>query len=708
MTMSFGKNLAPLIGRIAASHHRDRTSLDQELPNIQGAPGFMPQEWSIKAVKIACLLRCADAIQIDQRRASAFALAIHDPRGEFLLHWQAQQLAQPIVRSDDSGPGALVFTSQNDFTEEKADAWWVAYDLIKVANEELQGCYQLMKDEKLPAFTVDRVAGAESPRHLSKFIRTSGWRPVNAEVRVASVEQIIRLLGGEALYGRDPAVPLRELIQNASDAVRARRKLFNDKWYEGKVVVTLRKCEIDGFYDLIVEDDGIGMSEHILTGPLIEFGKSFWASQEAQEEFPGLLSAHLNQAGRFGIGFFSTLMVADRITVTSRRWDAGRDEAHTLIFRQGLRLRPLISQAIGPALEPFSTRVELRISSEDVSKLLRVHREHQDSVKTTLKELIAHLCPCVDCDVWAFELDGEFGLAHSRRWQDSDALNWVRDIVFADSRQDDAVDICLAKIAPNIRLLNDQDGEPCGRAAIAFGYLRAGIASIGGFVSGLNTRSVFNFSQSYVGALSFEPNGPRRDSGPAVAPTQLRAWATEQAKLLSGTGINDLEKYLSAINIAEFGGDSSPIAMALINRKLTPLMEVYNMLADGKEIFAPIDTHSQEPTISMIYNTERPGLRGGFTENEIDFAVITMEKWSSPYVSLDIYHRIPTGSAPTDLIDKCFISCLRRHAESKSRTLRWEVVEDILFARYKGERSPRQKLEAGMELRAAGLRLWLP
>jgi hypothetical protein len=137
-----------------------------------------------------------------------------------LLHWQAQQLAQPVVQPDPdlSGQGALTFTSQSAFTEDRADAWWVAHDLIRVANEELQGCYQLMKDMGLHAFTVNRVTGAESPRRLEQFIRTAGWRPVSAEVRVASVEQIIRLLGGQNLYGRDPSVALRELIQNASDA----------------------------------------------------------------------------------------------------------------------------------------------------------------------------------------------------------------------------------------------------------------------------------------------------------------------------------------------------------------------------------------------------------------------------------------------------------------------------------------------------------
>jgi hypothetical protein len=90
-----------------------------------------------------------------------------------------------------------------------------------------------MKDLGLPAFTVDRVAGAESPKMLQGRIRTFGWKPVSAEVRVTSVEQIVRLFGGAALYGTDVAVPLRELIQNASDAVRARRKRTDDHFYRG-------------------------------------------------------------------------------------------------------------------------------------------------------------------------------------------------------------------------------------------------------------------------------------------------------------------------------------------------------------------------------------------------------------------------------------------------------------------------------------------
>ena len=42
---------------------------------------------------------------------------------------------------------------------------------------------------------------------------------------------------------------------------------------------------------LVVEDNGIGMSEQVLTGPLLDFGTSFWRSPLAMEEFPGLMAA---------------------------------------------------------------------------------------------------------------------------------------------------------------------------------------------------------------------------------------------------------------------------------------------------------------------------------------------------------------------------------------------------------------------------------
>src|SRR5690606_25580216 len=123
----------------------------------------------------------------------------------------------------------------------------------------------------------------------------------------------IRSLGGEELYGKDPTVPLRELIQNSSDAIRARRFFEGRDNDFGEVVVSL--FEREGSSCLRVEDNGIGMSKRVLTQYLLDFGCSFWSKPQVQEEFPGLLSSGFQSTGKYGIGFFSVFMASDKVKI---------------------------------------------------------------------------------------------------------------------------------------------------------------------------------------------------------------------------------------------------------------------------------------------------------------------------------------------------------------------------------------------------------
>ncbi|MGB8841770.1 MAG: ATP-binding protein [Aliidongia sp.] len=698
------QNLGQLIGRIAASHHWDRNSLEERLPKVQGVPGFMPEVWSIQPVKIACLLRCADAIQIDQRRAPAFALAIHGPGQSSLLHWLAQQMSQPLVDSENGDPGALVFTSQNDFTEDKADAWWIAHDLIMNANNELQNCYQLMKDLRLPTFSVNRVAGAESPERLERHVKTGGWRPINAQVRVSTVEQIIRLFGGPLLYGPDPSVPLRELIQNASDAIRARRRLAPSEFYEGRILVSLKRGDEPNVLRLLVEDDGIGMSERVLTGPLLEFGKSFWGSEEAQDEFPGLVSAPLDQGGRFGIGFFSTLMIAQRIEVTSRQWDAAHDQARKLLFGNGLKLRPLVSKSISAPLGEFSTRVELHISSPDADELLNVFNGiHQGSKRVSFKHLVAHLCPTLDCDVWVQEDSNTRELAHSRKWFEIDAQEWAYQINFGESRTDEILEKYLKKEAPFIQVIKDQEGAPRGRAAIAFGAVETGVDTVGRLA--VISRSIVQLSKAYVGSIDYEPSGPRRERGSLFDEAAVKEWASAQAVLLGKADISESEKYLAAINVANFGGDSFPLARIMMNRGIATIHDVYDQLAAGVELFVVLDpSGSHEPSIGVINFWPNLHMGIGIAPGELEFLATVLEAWSPHFISDKIYHRIPTNEDTNHL---CFIDCLHRYAEAKGRTITLESVTDVLFGTYKGKESLREGLLFGTELRGDAVKITL-
>jgi len=127
---SFGES----IGRIARSHHWDAERLQYELTDNLGGSPQLPQEWTINEIKLACLLRCADAAQIDRTRAPILLYAALSPKGHSSLHWQAQlKLNRPSLKKD-----SIHFSSSSTYSSSEADAWWVVFDLAKILDKELR------------------------------------------------------------------------------------------------------------------------------------------------------------------------------------------------------------------------------------------------------------------------------------------------------------------------------------------------------------------------------------------------------------------------------------------------------------------------------------------------------------------------------------------------------------------------------------------
>lgn len=112
---------ADLIGEIAASHHwsPDETASkfrDRQVP----CPAFLGVDaWEVDALKVALLLRTADAAHLDDLRAPWFLFALRQPQGVSATHWRFQaKLGQP--RRTDSGE--LRLGSGSPFTPTERDA----------------------------------------------------------------------------------------------------------------------------------------------------------------------------------------------------------------------------------------------------------------------------------------------------------------------------------------------------------------------------------------------------------------------------------------------------------------------------------------------------------------------------------------------------------------------------------------------------------
>ena len=112
---------------------------------------------------------------------------------------------------------------------------------------------------------------------------------------------------------------LRELISNANDALD---KLYYESLTNKKLKVDKKKLKITLDIDkekrlLTIEDNGIGMSKDELAENLGTIAKSgSLAFKQALEK-----KDKVNIIGQFGVGFYSSFMVADKVVVESKKMD---------------------------------------------------------------------------------------------------------------------------------------------------------------------------------------------------------------------------------------------------------------------------------------------------------------------------------------------------------------------------------------------------
>jgi molecular chaperone HtpG len=133
----------------------------------------------------------------------------------------------------------------------------------------------------------------------------------------AEVAQLLHLVT-HSLYS-NKEIFLRELISNASDACDKLRfeALHNNALYEDAPNLEVRVSFDKEAGTLTVADNGVGMSQHEAIENLGTIAKS--GTREFVSRLSGDQKADSQLIGQFGVGFYSGFIVADKITVESRR-----------------------------------------------------------------------------------------------------------------------------------------------------------------------------------------------------------------------------------------------------------------------------------------------------------------------------------------------------------------------------------------------------
>ena len=145
------------------------------------------------------------------------------------------------------------------------------------------------------------------------------------------VEQLLHLMI-HSLYS-NKEIFLRELISNASDACDKLRfeGLGDDALYENDPELKIRVSFDKAARSVTIRDNGIGMSRQEVIDNIGTIARS--GTKQFLQKITGDQKSDMNLIGQFGVGFYSSFIVADRVILTTRR--AGLSAEHGVRWESG-------------------------------------------------------------------------------------------------------------------------------------------------------------------------------------------------------------------------------------------------------------------------------------------------------------------------------------------------------------------------------------
>ena len=186
----------------------------------------------------------------------------------------------------------------------------------------------------------------------------------------AEVAQLLHLVT-HSLYS-NKEIFLRELVSNASDACDKLRfeALNNSALFDGDTELQLKVTLDKEAKTLTITDNGIGMSQQEAIDNLGTIAKS--GTKDFVSKLSGDQKADSQLIGQFGVGFYSGFIVADKITVESRRAGLPTNEAVRWISDGGASGGAFEVESITRAARGTSVTLHLRDDAMDYAQPWKV------------------------------------------------------------------------------------------------------------------------------------------------------------------------------------------------------------------------------------------------------------------------------------------------------------------------------------------------
>ena len=209
----------------------------------------------------------------------------------------------------------------------------------------------------------------------------------------AEVKQLLHLMV-HSLYS-NKEIFLRELISNASDASDKLRfeALADPALWENKPDLEIRVSYNKAARTVTVSDNGVGMSRDEVIANIGTIAKS--GTREFFQSLTGDQAKDAHLIGQFGVGFYSSFIVADKVTLVTRRagmgpehgvrWESDGHGEYTLETvpraQRGTEVTLHLREGEDELLSGFRLRSILRKYSDHITIPILMQKEEWDQGK---------------------------------------------------------------------------------------------------------------------------------------------------------------------------------------------------------------------------------------------------------------------------------------------------------------------------------------
>lgn len=315
--------ISDLAGVVARSHGLPiRHSFDYLKKKYSSFKSFK----GVHTVFLMGLLRIADILQIHSERAP----------------WQLFELKKfhsPISHSEWEMHQAIIDINWSEFPEtifihaepKNARTFLKIEELLKKIQKEIDDSWNALGEAyyydpemKKLGFSIRRICSNLDDRVAFAKRPDINYIPYKATFESADAD-LLKLLV-KPLYGDRPEIGIRELTQNAVDAVLECQEYckkhpelsdveFLDQ--EAEIVISLSKEKDDWW--LTVSDKGIGMTLDTVRNFFLKAGASILGSEEWKKEFVNENGkSQVLRSGHFGIGILAAFLLGNDLEVSTK------------------------------------------------------------------------------------------------------------------------------------------------------------------------------------------------------------------------------------------------------------------------------------------------------------------------------------------------------------------------------------------------------